>query len=222
MTEEQKSKNHIHNFRMMTRNQHAIVRNCSLATTYLLQMMGSGEAWGWKYQFSLKGLILRENYERVVHMMCLVMIDTSEGAVVPGVQANIDLERRTLLGLIRGNYLVSSRDMLPPIFYHRLEMFANQEQAPMVGIQRRVIDACIDVYECDCDCQDWIPNNSYQCIYCLHVQFICLRLGFTVRDDQAGRQSTWHGVRFDNLNFQNTGDDGHIHSSVMGAGAFIR
>ncbi len=58
MTKEQKLKNHIHNFSMMTRNQHAIEQNCSLATMYLLQMMGLGEATGWKYQFSLKGLIL--------------------------------------------------------------------------------------------------------------------------------------------------------------------
>ncbi len=198
---------------MMTRKQHKLVDDCSLATMYLLQMMGSGERWGCQYQFSLKGLLRVENVDRVVHMMCFVMIDTTEGAVIPGEQADIDLERRTLLGLIRGNYLVASRDMLPPIFFHRLEMFANQERAPRVGIQHQVIESCIECYTCECFCTGWIPNNSYQCKYCASVQFICLRLGFTVRDDEQGRQSTWYGVRFDNLNFQNTGDDGHIHPS---------
>ena len=79
MAKQQQSKKHIHNNSMFTRSQHNIVTNCFLATMYLLQMMGLGEAMGWKYQFSLKGLLCQENVERVVHMMCLVMMDTSEG-----------------------------------------------------------------------------------------------------------------------------------------------
>ena len=150
-------------------------------------------------------------------MVCFVMMDTLEGMVLAGLSSITDLESEMLLQLIRGNYLDSTQDMLPPIFYHCLQWFAQQERVPIVGIQQQAIEECRDCYEMECECPPWVPRTQELCIHCLQAQFILLHLGLTFRGNKQGHQSTWNRICFDNTNSGDTGDDGHIVELNVGA-----
>jgi hypothetical protein len=187
---------------MTTRFQERCADSCTLAGTTLAMMATYGISQRNSGLFILRGMCSRFEHHAMLHLISFVVLDTSEGVVIPGSPELVTMLRGHYLAEVRGGLLGLPPNAFPPLFTRRLEMFDRQEKVQMDSARQTAIEMALEIVASEgCQCarawDDYLLSNEAPCADCKSVEKLLLRLGFVTRDDTSNIEHRLMGAWWD-------------------------
>ena len=163
------------------------VRSCAVAGEKLVLMAGYGLSQGKGGLFVLRGFCSKSDHHAILHLIAFVLLDTSEGVVIPGSAERVDMLRELYLTEVRTRLLHVHQDAFPSFFAAHLHKFDSGEKMPANPSKRLgIFRAKMIVQSHGCECEiPWDKPGQMEepCGDCTHAKDMLLRLGFIVRDN---------------------------------------
>jgi len=173
---------------MTTRLQECWATSCAEAGRNLAMMATYGLSQGNRDIFILRGMCSRSEHHAMLHLISFVVLDTSEGMVIPGSPELVTMQRELYLTEVRGGLLQLNHNCFPSFFSARLHMFHLREKVPVNPVKRIAIDKALEIVASEgCQCahawEDHYVLADELCEDCKSVKAMLLRLGFITRDE---------------------------------------
>ena len=170
---------------MTTRLQEQWATSCALAGLHLAMMATYSLSQGNSGLFILRGMCSRSEHHAMLRLVSFVVLDTSEGVVIPGSQELVNMLRGHYMTALRGGLLEINQNAFPSFFHVRMVMFHRQEKVLVNPAKRIAINKAMEIMVSDgCECgQANAVIEREPCVDCESVKVMLLRLGFITRDD---------------------------------------
>jgi hypothetical protein len=176
---------------------------CACAAHNFADMAKHGMTLGKHGLFIRRGWCNACEHHAILHLICFVLLDTSERVVIPALPNMVVMLRDIYLKQVRLRLTGLPPRCLPLFLERRIHLFLLQQKTPWDPTKRLTVYHAQKILEGNgCQCPyPWTSENQMDidpCDDCESAKEMLLRLGFIVRDDVLHKEwwmmGSWENI----------------------------